>query len=146
MKFSGFAITEGSYVGDDELTKLLRFLALAVMLARKRFQRFGKTYEADGQRTMFQHFTDFIIRSECVRINPHALSHQEGEVANQSAALYLVTVKQLLHDLVQHVGEQVEELVRITLGFDSKAGQVDGSEAQVAATIADFTGGVVDIA
>ena len=95
---------------------------------------------------MFQHFANFIIRPECVRINPYTLSHQEGEVTNQSAALYLVTVKQLLHDLVQHIGEQVEELVHIALGFDSKAGQVDGSEAQVAATIADLTGGVVYIA
>src|SRR5699024_73759 len=107
-------------------------LALAVVLARQRDQRLGKTDEADGQRAVFEHFADLVVGSQLFGIYPHALPHKEGEVLDALFALDLEAVEQLTADEVELALEILEEPIDIALAVDRNARQVDRGEGQVA--------------
>ncbi len=64
-------------MADDFEAELLRFGALAVMMARQRDEAFGKAAEADGVRRMLEDVLDAVRRLELVAVHPDALPHEE---------------------------------------------------------------------
>ena len=53
-----------AHVADDLIAELPALLALAVVLAGQRLERFGKADEADGERAVLQHLRDRIVAVE----------------------------------------------------------------------------------
>ena len=135
-----------AHVADDLIAELPALLALAVVLAGQRLERFGKADEADGERAVLQHLRDRIVAVELFGIDPHALSHQERVVVRLLAALDLEAVHQLLLDEREPRVEQLVKLFDVALCLDAQPRQVDRGEAQVAAPAGDLARRVVHVA
>ena len=78
---------------------------------------------------MTQHLRHRIVHVQLVRIQPDALSHQEGVVAHLLFALDGEPVQQLAAGQVYHFVQALIESLDIAVGFDAKPWQVDGHEA-----------------
>ena len=135
----------GAHVADDLQAEVLGILALAVVLADQGDQRFRQTDEADGQGAVFENLADLILRPQLVRVDPHALPHQEGEVEHLLLPLDAEAVEQLLNHQIDALVEQLEEEVDVFVGKDAQSRQVDRGVGEVAAAGGDFPGRVVDV-
>ena len=131
---------------DNALAQLLRGFGFAMVLTDQGLETFGQPNEADGQRAVLEDFTHLVIRSELVGIDPDALPHEEGIVAHLLDALGFQT----LQKLVEHQGNPVVQTrkkgVHVTTGKDTQPGQIQGGEAQIAASVDDFTPGIMRVA
>ena len=136
----------GTHMAHDLQTQDTGLLALAVVLANEDLQGLGQADEAHGQGAVLQDLTDLVVPLQLLGVDPHALAHQEGCVLHTLAALELEALQQLLDAQVDGVVQALEEEVQVTLGLDAQAGQVQGGEGQVAAAVADLTGGIVHVA
>ena len=136
----------GAHVADDLQAEILGILALAVVLADQGDQRFRQADEADGQGAVFENLADLILRPQLVRVDPHALPHQEGEVEHLLLPLDAEAVEQLLNHQVDALVEQLEEEVDVFVGEDAQSRQVDRGVGEVAAAGGDFPGRVDSIA
>ena len=141
-----FVVHALSHAGDDVKTELLRFWGFTVMHADERFQAFCQTDEAHRKSAVLENFGDAVVLGKLLGIYPHALTHQEREVPYMLAALYLEAEHQLVHNQVHHIVQGSVELVQVAVRLDSKTGQVDGCEAEVAPAGDDLAGRVVNIA
>ena len=103
-----------------------------MMLAGEGSQALSQADKAHGQSTMLQHLCHAVIRADVVRINPHALSHEERIIAPLLAALYLEAVQQLAEYQLNQLIQLLIELLDVMACLDSQARQVDAGKAQVA--------------
>ena len=142
----GLLVHSGPHVGNDLQAQPLAALTLAVVLAGEGHQCLCKADEAHGQGAVLQNLPDLVVPAQLFAVQPHSLTHEEGEIADLLAALNFKPLQQLLHTDVHHMIQGVEKHVQIALGLDAQPGQIDGGKAQVAPLVADLTAGIVDIA
>ena len=135
-----------SHEPHDIHTEVERLLALAVVFARQRYERFGKTDESDRQSAVFEHFADFVVGAELLGIDPHALSHEEREVLYSLFGLDLESVEQLLHDEIHLAFQFFEEPIHVALALDRYTRQIDGGEREIASSVSDLTRRIVYVA
>ena len=141
----GFLVAEFTHVADNLEAQFLGGLGFAVVLAGKGHQGFGKADETDGKGAVLDDLAHGVFPAQLVGIDPHALSHEEGEVLDLAAALDGETFHELVAHQLQHAVQFLEEQVH-GLHLDGDAGQVDRSETQIATAEADFAGRVVVVA
>ena len=134
-----------AHMADDLKAEVLRLLALAVMTADERLKAFRKADEAERQRAVLQHLAYLIVRAELLRVDPHALAHEERVVTHALSALNAEAIEQLVDDKVDLAVKILEEPVQIAVTADRDARQVDRRERQVAAAVGDLAGRVNDI-
>ena len=135
-----------AHVADDVQAQVLGALALAVVLADEGDQALGKADEAHGHGAVLEHLAQRLVRVELFGVDPHALAHQEGEVAHGLVGDDLKALVELVDDQIHLAVQVLEEDLDVALRLDGQARQVDGGEAQVAAAVADLAGRVVDVA
>ena len=117
-----------------------------MVLPDQRLETFRKANETDSQRAVLEDFTHFVIRSEFVGIDPDALPHEEGIIAYLLDALCLQTLQKLLEHQGNLVVQTLKKGVHVTMGTDAQPGQIQGSEAQIAAPVDDFPFRIVRVA
>ena len=135
-----------AHVPHDLQAQVLRGLRLAVMLAGERHQRLGQSDEAGGERAVLEHLALLVGGRKLLRIDPHALPHQERRVVHLLAGLDLEALVELPHHERQLRIEQVEEQIKVALRADGQTRQIDGRERQVAAAGRDLAIGVEHVA
>ena len=135
-----------AHVADDLEAEVLRLVALAVVLADQRLERLRQADEAQGQRAVLEHLADRVVRTELVRVDPHALAHQEGIVAHLLGGLDLKAGEQLVDHQIDLAVEVLKEPVDVAVAADRDARQVDRGKRQVAAAVDDLARGVEVVA
>ena len=116
------------HMADDLQTQLLALRAFSVMLPSQRHQRLRKPDEAYAQSPVLQHLRHRIVHVQLIRIQPDALSHQEGIIAHLLSALNGEPVQKLAAGQIYHLIQTLIKRLDISMGFDAKAGQIDGHE------------------
>ena len=144
--FLGLAVHEVAHEADDVDAQALRLLGLAVMVPGEGDQGLGQADEAHGQGAVLEDLAHGVVQGELVGVDPHALTHQEAEVADLLGALDLEAVQQLLAAQLHLALQLLEEPLDVVVGLDGDAGEVDGGEAQVAAAGDDLAVRIVDVA
>ena len=91
-------------------------------------------------------FALLVVGGKLLRVDPHALAHEERRVVDLFARLDLEALVKLADNEGHLRVEQVEEQVDVALRADGEARQVDGGEAQVATAGRDLALGIVLVA
>ena len=142
--FAGF-VHSLSHESDDLKTKVLCFLAFAVVETGKRFKTFRKADETDGKGSVFKNFADFVIFGKFFGIDPDSLTHKEGIVADFFLLLNFKSFKKLFDYKGNLAVELVEEKVDVVVGKNCKSRKVDGSEGKVSAAGNNFSFRIVNV-
>ena len=127
-----------AHVGDYAKSKLLRVLALAMMLAGEGYETFGQTYKSDAECTLIDDALYGIGRSEILGTVPQT-RHEQRELLGHSGLLEVESLAQLtgcnLKDVIKFAEESCHTLLAIenVHTLDGKTHDINCGEADVAA-------------
>ena len=117
-----------AHVADDFETEVLCLPAFAMMDAEQGLEAFGQADESEGKGAVLEHLPHLVVGGKLVRVDPHALSHQEGVIAYPLFALDLEPFEQLGDNQVDLAVEFLEEEIHVAVAADRNAGQIDGGK------------------
>ena len=94
---------------------------------------------------MLQDLAYLVVGAKLVRVQPDALAHEEGVVADQLLRHWILN-RSSSWSMTRSIGlvQGFEEGVHVAPGLDGQPGEVDGGEAQVPPAGDDLVGGVVN--